>query len=291
MAEKNKIVELYIKTLPIHIISFIYVFLMAIITIFFKENIPSWQNYLIVYLSYAAFVIVIMQIVKYFSNPLLEFIAIMYPLFSVPNFYELLRHYIHAIFPNLFDSFIHNFELTIFGVHPTVYLQKFISPLLTEIMAFGYFSYYLIFLFPPFIIYFFKRKGAPPLIFGMSLVYYFCFILFVLIPVAGPRFTLADKYTVPIIGYFLPKIQAKMMAKFALKGAAFPSSHVAMVMASSFIVKKYMPWLFKILFPLAIMVALGAVYGRYHYVTDAVAGVIVGITSVMITYKVYKKRI
>ena len=125
----------------------------------------------------------------------------------------------------------------------------------------------------------------------MSLAYYFCFILFVLIPVAGPRFTLADKYSVPLIGYFLPEIQARMMAKFALRGAAFPSSHVAMVMASSFIVKRYMPWLFKIIFPPSIMVALGAVYGRYHYVTDVVAGGIVGIVSALITYKVYQENI
>ena len=283
--------SLYTKTMPIHIVSFIYVGLMAIITFVFKQNIPLWQNYLIVYLGYAAFVIIITRVVKGFSNPVLEFIAIMYPWFSVPNFYELLRHYIHAVFPYLFDPFIHQFELALFGIHPTVYLQRFATPLLTEIMSFGYFSYYLIFLFPPFIFYFFRRQGAASLIFGMSLAYYFCFILFVLIPVAGPRFTLADKYSVPLIGYFLPEIQARMMAKFALRGAAFPSSHVAMVMASSFIVKRYMPWLFKIIFPLSIMVALGAVYGRYHYVTDVVAGGIVGIVSALITYKVYQENI
>ena len=200
-------------------------------------------------------------------------------------------HIVSFIYVGLFDPFIHQFELAIFGIHPTVYLQRFATPLLTEIMSFGYFSYYLIFLFPPFIFYFFRRQGASPLIFGMSLAYYFCFILFVLIPVAGPRFTLADKYSVPLIGYFLPETQARMMAKFALRGAAFPSSHVAMVMASSFIVKRYMPWLFKIIFPLSIMVALGAVYGRYHYATDVVAGGIVGIVSALITYKVYQEKI
>ena len=282
--------SIYTKTIPIHIVSFIYVILMAIITFVFKQNIPLWQNYLIIYLGYAAFVIIITQVVKGFSNPVLEFIAIMYPWFSVPNFYELLRHYIHAIFPYLFDPFIHKFELAIFGIHPTVYLQRFATPLLTEIMSFGYFSYYLIFLLPPFIFYFFRREGVASLIFGMSLVYYFCFILFVLIPVAGPRFTLADKYSVPLTGYFLPEIQAKMMTKFALRGAAFPSSHVAMVMASAFIVRKYMSWLFKITFPLAIMVTLGAVYGRYHYVTDVTVGGVIGVISALISHKIYKER-
>ncbi|MDL1970985.1 MAG: phosphatase PAP2 family protein [Candidatus Desulfofervidaceae bacterium] len=282
---------LYTRTIPIHIVSFIYVIIMTVITFVFKHNIPSWLDYLIVYLSYATFVIITARLIKGFSTPILEFIALMYPWFSIPNFYELLRNYIHAIFPHLFDPLIHQFELGIFGVHPTVYLQRFVSPLLTEIMAFGYFSYYLIFIFPPFILYFFRRKGIAPLIFAMTLAYYFCFIIFVLLPCAGPRFTLADKYTVPLTGYFFPPIQARMMEKFALEGAAFPSSHVAMVVASSFIVKRYMPWLFKIIFPLSIMVALGAVYGRYHYVTDVVAGGIVGIVSALITYKVYQEKI
>jgi membrane-associated phospholipid phosphatase len=81
-----------------------------------------------------------------------------------------------------------------------------------------------------------------------------------------------------------------MMAKFALKGAAFPSSHVAMVTVVSLISKKYIPWLFKISFPLAIMVALGAIYGRYHYVTDVVIGAIVGTIATYVTYKIYKKN-
>ncbi|GEM_PF-385699 len=274
---------------PIHIVSLIYVGIMILITLLFRQNIPGWSHYLAIYLAYAAFVAILSQVVRATYHPLLSFVAVMYPWFTIPNFYELLRHYIHAIFPFLFDPLIHQIDLVIFGVHPTVYLQRFISPLLTEIMAFGYFSYYLIFALPPFILYFFKRKGTAPLIFSMTLAYYFCFIIFVLFPCAGPRFTLAAQYTVPLKGYFLPAIQAKLMAKFALKGAAFPSSHVAMVVASTLVVKRYMRWLYYLMLPLAIMVALGAVYGRYHYVTDVIAGAGVGVLSAWITYKIYKE--
>jgi len=282
---------LYEQTTPIHAVSLVYVGLMSLITLIFRHNILYWPQYLTVYLSYAVFVIILSQLIRGFHHPILSFIALTYPWFSIPNFYELLRNYIHAIFPQLFDSSIHQFELNIFGVHPTVYLQKFISPLLTEIMTFGYFSYYLIFILPPFILYFFRRKGTAPLIFAMSLAYYFCFISFILFPCAGPRFTLADKYTLPLKGYFLPTIQGKIMAKFALKGGAFPSSHVAMVVASLLIVKKYMCWLYYLMLPLVIMVALGAIYGRYHYVTDVISGGIVGIISAYISYKIYKEKV
>ena len=278
------------QTRPIHIVSLSYVGIMIFITLFFRQNIPAWLYYLGIYLTYTVFVIVLSQLVRATYHPFLSFVAIMYPWFTIPSFYELLRYYIHAIFPFLFDPFIHQFEMAIFSVHPTVYLQRFISPLLTEIMAFGYFSYYLIFAFPPFIFYFFKPKGASSLIFAMTLAYYFCFVIFVLFPCAGPRFTLAAQYTVPLKGYFLPAIQAKLMAKFALKGAAFPSSHVAMVVASTLVVKRYMRWLYYIMLPLAIMVALGAVYGRYHYVTDVIAGAVIGILSAWITYKIYKEN-
>lgn len=279
------------ETRPIHTISLVYVVFMLLITIIFKQNILYWPQYLTFYLTYAVFVIILTQLDKRFNHPILTFVAFMYPWFSIPIFYELLRNYIHAIFPQLFDSLIHQFELSIFGVHPTVYLQRFISPWLTEIMAFGYFAYYLIFIFPPFIFYLFRRQGVAQLIFAMSLAYYFCFIIFVLFPCAGPRFTLADKYTIPLTGYFFPPIQARMMEKFALKGAAFPSSHVAMVVASLLVVKRYMRWLYDVMFPLVIMVALGAVYGRYHYVSDVLTGALVGIMSAYISYKIYKEKV
>ncbi len=274
---------------PIHIVSLLYASIMASISLLFRHNIPLWDHYGLIYLGYVGFVLVLSQLVKATYHPLLAFGALMYPWFSVPNFYELLRHYIHAIFPNLFDPLIHHFELAIFGIHPTVYLQKFVCPLLTEIMAWGYFSYYLIYIFPPFIFFFFKRKYTAPLIFSMTLAYYVCFIIFVLFPCAGPRFTLSNKYTVSLTGYFLPAIQAKMMAKFALKGAAFPSSHVAMVVAATLTVRRYMRKLYYFMLPLPFMVALGAVYGRYHYVTDVIAGALVGGLSCWITYKIYQE--
>ncbi len=264
---------------------------MISVTIVFRKNIPFWQKNLLILLLFETFVLVVALFGKKIFKGKFQFINYLYPWFFVPSIYELLRYYIHAIFPNLFDPLINRFELKIFGVFPTLFLQRFVSDSLTEIMAFGYFSYYLIFIFPPVIFWLYRRKNIPPFVFSVTFAYYICFLLFVLFPVSGPRFSLKDRYSVALGGYFIPKFQKRLMEKFALCGAAFPSSHVAMVISSLIMAKKYIRWLYYTILPLAIMVCLGAIYGRYHYVTDVLAGLLVGLFSAFFAEKIYEEKI
>ena len=60
------------------------------------------------------------------------------------------------------------------------------------------------------------------------------------------------------------------------RGAAFPSSHVAVATTQFVMVVRYQPRLSFFVFAISLGLAAGAVYGGFHYAVDALAGVAVG---------------
>ncbi|MGH9758601.1 MAG: phosphatase PAP2 family protein, partial [Candidatus Acidiferrales bacterium] len=62
-------------------------------------------------------------------------------------------------------------------------------------------------------------------------------------------------------------------------GAAFPSAHVAGSMVAILAARRYRPWLFWVCLPFFICMCVATVYGRYHYVADVLAGIVVGSIS------------
>ena len=105
------------------------------------------------------------------------------------------------------------------------------------------------------------------------------YVVFALVPLYGPRWALVDAGLLPIgerrlTGYAITTwINRVQWDGMALKGGAMPSSHT-----STGVVFLY--WCWRLWgrrggIPATIVVggmALGAVYGRYHYVTDVAAG-------------------
>ncbi len=273
---------------PIDIITIYYLVSLNFITLLFRLFIPHWYFYFLAHFVFMILIFLLNTIRKYRPHKIIEFISYFYPWFCVPQFYEETRVYLHVIFPGFFDHLVQKWEFTLFGVFPNIYLEQFASPWLTELLSFGYISYYFFFLIPPFIFYFYKRDRLEKLIFSMALVYYISFLGFIVFPVASPRFALADQFQAPLQGYLIPKIQEKLMETWALRGGAMPSSHVAMAVASMLVTKRYFKQLYPIMLILAILIMLGAIYGRYHYITDVVVGGIWGIIAVKIAHLIYR---
>ena len=274
---------------PIDIITIYYLLSLNFITLLFRPFLPHWYLYFFAHFMFTIFIFLLGIMRKRYSNKVVEFVSYFYPWFSTPQLYEETRTYLHVIFPGFFDHLVQKWEFSLFGVLPNIYLEKFACPWLTEILSFGYISYYLFFLIPPFVFYFCKRDGLEELIFSMALVYYISFLGFILFPVASPRFALAGQFKAPLQGYLIPKIQAQLMETFALRGGAMPSSHVAMAVASTLVTKRYFRRIYPIMLILAVLIMLGAIYGRYHYVTDVVVGAILGIIAAKIAHLIYKK--
>lgn len=142
----------------------------------------------------------------------------------------------------------------------------------------AYLSYYVIIYLPPLLLWWSERRGAfrlTALSFTIAMVV--SLVGFLLIPVEGPR------YVWPAPAH-VPDEPARRLAVFLLergssRGTAFPSSHVAIAMAISLSCLSGWRRLGWAVFPMTVLLAIGAVYGGFHYAADVLAGAVVGIAA------------
>jgi len=118
---------------------------------------------------------------------------------------------------------------------------------------------------------------------SVCLGYLISYLLFALVPAQGPRWSLVDsglaeeKERTPD-GHLITKLTLRLMyGGPAHRGGAMPSSHTSTAVV-------FVWWAFEIWgWPgglgasvIAIGMCLGAIYGRYHFVTDILVGAIIG---------------
>jgi membrane-associated phospholipid phosphatase len=177
------------------------------------------------------------------------------------------------------DHYLLRFEATQFTIPPTVWLDHLGSPMVTELMEVGYFSYFVLFMIVGAALYrrenrHYFRQMTDATVLGY-LVYYTIFVTF---PTEGPAYTLAAQHNFPIPGggpfhWAVLFIQAHG----GVRGNAFPSAHVAGGVVALVFAWRYAPKLGLCLTPLIVLLCFGAVYDRYHYASDVAAGLIVGV--------------
>jgi membrane-associated phospholipid phosphatase len=68
----------------------------------------------------------------------------------------------------------------------------------------------------------------------------------------------------------------RFIQRAGVHGNAFPSAHVAGAVVPLIFAWRYAPTLASWLSPLVVLLSVAAVYDRYHYASDVVAGIIVG---------------
>jgi len=187
-----------------------------------------------------------------------------------------------------FDSVLIRFESR-FG-QPSLNWASEGNRLLSEILHIFYFSYYL---YTPVIAIYLDASNRLHdfglISFAVTFGYLVSYVTFALVPVYGPRWSLVEAGLLPVSeqraqGYWITEFINKLMfGGPALKGGAMPSSH-----SSTAVVFWYWCWVIWGV-PGAIVGAiitggmgLGAVYGRYHFVTDIVVGALLGIIGIIL---------
>ena len=124
------------------------------------------------------------------------------------------------------------------------------------------------------------------MVFYTLITFFISYILFILLPVAGPRFILTDQITVSYDGLLLTSSLRNFVANAGHRGGAFPSSHVAVAVVVLIFLWKYYPKIAKKYFLAAVIaLSLATIYGQYHYITDVIAGLILGMTFGLIGIK------
>jgi membrane-associated phospholipid phosphatase len=204
-------------------------------------------------------------------------LRLIYPLFFFTFFYEAVGPQVFLIFDRPFDGQIVALEKMIFGADPAFALQRYLEIWLNELMNAGYISYYLMLPVSAIILLLKKRwDGLERLVLTSAVTFYVCYLIFIFYPVTGPRFFLSDQYYLPIIGPFFTPLTEFVLNAGGLFGAAMPSSHCAVALVALWILTREVP---KTTIPSFVMLTLlcaSTVYGRYHYISDVFAGLLIG---------------
>jgi membrane-associated phospholipid phosphatase len=179
------------------------------------------------------------------------------------------------IAPNL-DGFFDRLDSAVFGCSPAMEFSKaFPQALVSEIMYFGYFAYYLIFLFLFIYCYLEKPGLAEKAMFYCLCSFFVFYIIFTLVPVAGPQFYYSYPDNQVPDGYVFSWLVRSIQDMGEKPTGAFPSSHVGLTIIAMILLYKYARKYFYAILPVAIVLVASTVYIKAHYLIDVVAAIIV----------------
>jgi len=209
------------------------------------------------------------------AGPLGRFLGTVYPLLVVTVLYSEIGLF-NSCAGRSYDSTIQAWERSLFGMQPSYdWIRSCPWPWLSYPLHVGYLSYYAIVALPPLALWFSGRRAAAErLVLFVAVTFYVCYAVFLVFPVAGPRyvFPLATNAATAI---FPAALAQRVLNAGAAWGTAFPSSHVAVALVSSTEAARGWRVLGWIFVPLALLLTFGTVYGQFHYGLDALAGVLV----------------
>jgi membrane-associated phospholipid phosphatase len=194
--------------------------------------------------------------------------------------YENLHDLTYLIRPDTMDHLLSRADQYLFGVQPTLWLQRWMNPVLTDYLDLAYMTYFLF----PFLIggwlYFNGNVHAfRELQLSLIVAFYCGFLGYITVPAVGPQHILAGQYTVPLRGFFLHWHVDKVIHKMqSFPRDCFPSMHTAASSVTLFYFWRYRRELPLRAFVLTVVTLLTAslwfstVYLRYHWFVDVVAG-------------------
>jgi membrane-associated phospholipid phosphatase len=188
-----------------------------------------------------------------------------------------------------YDTLLAQIDLALFGISPTVWIEQYIQPIFTEILYIAYFLYFPM----PLLVFgwmFYKRqyRSIEKYFFIFLLTYYSAYTCYFLFPAVGPRFFLADQYSIPLQGlYFTNFLRTFIDTLEPNKLDAFPSLHTAILITTMILAYKNSKFLFYIYIPIGILILISVIYCRYHYFIDVIAGVVCSLISYWAAYRIY----
>ncbi len=209
-----------------------------------------------------------------FRGGVMQFIRYAYPLILVIYLYPETDHFNNIFFENQ-DPFFCRVEETTFGFQPSlVLLERFPKLWIIELMSFGYFSYYLLIFGFSLILFLSDMKLFYRLTFVIIASFYIYYLVFILLPVAGPQYFFPPPENEVPTAYLFSRMLKLVQELGERPTGAFPSSHVGIVLIIIwYTFKHFKNWLYVVI-PLSVILTISTVYLKAHYGIDIIAATI-----------------
>jgi membrane-associated phospholipid phosphatase len=181
-------------------------------------------------------------------------------------------------------------DRALLGGDPTVWLQRFLRPALTDLFFVSYLSYYFIAIALGIVIW---RRSAPMarrFIFTLSLSYVLSYAGYFAVPALGPRVALASRHTVPLETTAVSRAISSTLDELEhTKLDVFPSGHTMIAVVVLIVAWQRARDTFWWLLPVAICLVISTVYCRFHYVVDTLAGALLAAVTVPLGDRLYDR--
>ncbi len=183
------------------------------------------------------------------------------------------------------DPVLSGLDRTLFRVDPSVWLERFARPGITEVMQLAYLAYYVL---PVALLGILYQRGEEQAFdrstFALVLSHYLAFIGYLAVPALGPRFLFRGQYRTELSGLLIAgPIRALLDALEGIKRDAFPSGHTSAILITVFYAARFTPELVPWFAPMAGLMILSTLYLRYHYAVDVLAGALLAAFCVLLT--------
>lgn len=265
---------------PVDILAIGFLTILSVVILIRHQKVDALQSYLVKHLVMIGLYLLILWLFTKDNNRLTSILRHWFPVVLFPFIYRGFEPLIHIIVPHELDQVFINIDNAIFGCQPCLWFEGIINPWLTELLQISYTTYYYFPTLLGVLLYAKARDEAyHNFLLAVSLTLYGSFVGFLLVPVLGPRFFMAELFTVPLKGKLFAPLIAQFMDVSGLRGGAFPSAHSAIALITLIFAHRYVRTFFYFALPIMIALLISTIYGRYHYVGDVLAGLILGALS------------
>ena len=205
--------------------------------------------------------------------------------------FEELGKLVHLVTPGWQDAKLIAADHWLTGVHPTVWLEQFATPARNDFMQFAYLTYFTYLLLLGGVLYCRRDwRGYWSVMTYSAAGYAIGYAIAIFFPIESPWFSMAGSWHGSLQGGpFTTAIN--FIEHFGrVRGAAFPSEHVAGSVAALWGAWRHRRWLFWVMLPIVACMCVSTIWGRYHYVVDVFGGMVTGTLGYVIGRWVMKAR-
>jgi len=205
--------------------------------------------------------------------------------------FEELGRLVHLVQPGWQDAKLIAFDHWLTGVHPTVWLEQFATPARNDFMQFVYLTYFTYLLVVGGVLYYRRDwRGYWSVMTYSAVGYAIGYVIAICFPIESPWFSMAGAWHGELRGGAVTSVINFIEHFGRVRGAAFPSQHVAGAVAATWGAWRHRRWLFWVMLPLVMCMCVSTIWGRYHYVADIFGGMITGTLGYVIGRGLMERR-
>lgn len=160
------------------------------------------------------------------------------------------------------------------------------GPVVPSILEIAYSLVYTIGPFSLAALYLYRRRDrVDRFLFMFTIGVLFCYMQFPFWPSEPPRVVFSGQ-DIPAFDTIFRRFNLWLLGNAGIHTSVFPSAHVAAAFSAAFAMWRTLPehkWVGRFLCVMALLIAIATVYGRYHYLADALAGLSMAFGALALT--------